>query len=102
MKLNTLALVAANAVSLMIAGSAFAAPLAAPTVRVSYADLNIATPAGAARLHSRLRAASERVCGQANFRDLATVSLENACVARTLAGALEQVERTSVVRIARL
>ena len=102
MKLNTLVFLAVGAASLMTAGAAVATPDAAPTARVSYADLNLATASGVARLHARLRAASESLCGHADFRDLAGVSLENACVARTLAGALEQVEGTSVVRIARL
>ena len=102
MKLNTLAIAAAAAASLFVAGSALANPLAAPTVRVSYADLNLATPAGVARLHSRLRAAATSLCGEADFRDLTRVTLENACVARTLAGALEQVDGASAVRVARL
>ncbi len=101
MKLNTLAFAGALAASVTLAGSALANPVAAPTVRVSYADLNLATPAGAAKLHSRLRAASASLCGQADFRDLTRVTLENACVARTLAGALEQVEGATAVRIAR-
>ena len=102
MELNTVTFLAAGVASLMIASSAFAAAPGAPTARVSYGDLNLATPAGAARLEARLRAASESVCGRAGFRDLAAMSLEHACVARALAGALAQVESTNFVRIAKL
>jgi len=74
MKLNTPAFVGALAASLVLAGSALANPVAAPSVRVSYADLNLATAAGVAKLHSRLRAASESLCGQADSRDLTGVT----------------------------
>jgi UrcA family protein len=51
---------------------AFATPAAAQTedqVTVSFADLDLARPADAARLDRRLLAAAEKVCGPDDSRD---------------------------------
>lgn len=46
------------------AGQALAAPTDnPPTVTVSYADLNLANPAGFQTLHRRIEAAARSVCG---------------------------------------
>lgn len=95
-----LTFVAAGAAGLFIAATAFAADV--PTARVAYGDLNLATPAGVERLHSRLRGAAESVCEHGAFRDLAALSAEHACIERSVGDALAQVQATTSVRIAKL
>ena len=103
---NRLARIAASAAALMIATSAFAAPAATnttvATAHVWLDDLNLATGAGLERMYARLRAASESVCGHADIRDLKAVVAENACIARALAGAVEQVHSSRAARLASL
>ena len=69
------------------ASPAIAAPPAAPTRIVSYADLDLASPAGRARLDQRLAAAARAVCGDAFATDLRTLAQVRACRAETLANA---------------
>jgi UrcA family protein len=106
MKLNRVALIAASSAGLMIATGAFAAPTdtstTVATAHVSLNDLNLATEAGLERMYARLRAASQSVCGRADIRDLKAVGAENACIARALAGAVEQVNAGRATRLASL
>ena len=104
MQLHRVTLIAASAASLMFATNAFAAPThtSVATARVAVDDLNLATDAGIERLYSRLRAASVSVCGRADIRDLKAVGAENACIARALAGAVEQVHSSRAARLAAL
>ena len=55
----------------------------APSVRVSYEDLNLATEAGRARFDRRLAAAVRRVCPAADVRDLAASLVSRRCIAET-------------------
>ena len=55
----------------------------APTVRVSYADLNLSTPAGRERFERRLAAAVQRVCPFVYARDLAAQQAARSCIAET-------------------
>jgi len=68
----------------------------APQVHVSYADLNLSTTAGAARLTSRISAAAEQVCGFAPDRDLARKAQFDSCKARAIADAVAVVKNSSV------
>ncbi|HYD12404.1 MAG TPA: UrcA family protein [Allosphingosinicella sp.] len=72
----------ASAVSL---SPAFAKPIA-PEVRVvSYADLDLSTAAGQARLDRRIEAAVRDVCGEAASFDLARRQAVQDCIAETRA-----------------
>lgn len=57
---------------------------------VSYADLDLTTPAGQATLDGRLQAAVRQVCGRAFPRDLHSVKAVRNCRADTLSGVQAQ------------
>ena len=64
---------------------AFAKPIA-PEVRVvSYADLDVSTAAGQARLERRIQAAVRDVCGAAPSYDLARRQAVQECITETSA-----------------
>ena len=63
---------------------------------VSYADLDLTTPDGQARLNTRLRHAVQTVCGATNPRDLKEVSAVRRC--RRAAG--ERAGRDAEVAVA--
>jgi len=97
--------IAATAViaALAIPALAFAAPAKADSdtrhVAVSYADLDIATPAGHAALMARVRQAAADICGQRpeSLLDVAGNRRFNACVAKTMGAAMAQVPASAVV-----
>lgn len=60
------------------------------SVTVAFGDLNLASPAGRATLDKRIAAAVNRVCAQAERRDLAGRMAWDECKAATLADAMEQ------------
>lgn len=64
-----------------------AAPSEAPTRTISYADLNLASPAGAAVLRHRIDAAITTVCGIADPMELDRSAIINACRAKAKDGA---------------
>ena len=68
--------------------SAAAAPAAAEPVSrsVSYADLNLANPAGRAVLETRIKAAARAVCQDGGY-DIAAKTRENQCVKAAIAKA---------------
>jgi UrcA family protein len=90
MKLSTFALLAAGAAGLTGPTLALAAEGVA-TERVAYSDLNLASDAGVEQLYARLRKAAVDVCGSPGIRELKAYVAANACAARTLADAVEQV-----------
>jgi UrcA family protein len=49
------------------------------SVHVSYADLNLASPAGVADFRSRLNNAVTTICGKADPRDLGRATIVKAC-----------------------
>ena len=57
------------------------------TVRVSYADLNIASAEGRARLEGRVAGAARSICGSYFPADLETAVLVKACRADAVASA---------------
>ena len=104
-----LALAAALATSAATLGafplSAHAAPAivvtAEPTVRVSHADLNLASPAGVAKLDGRVRQAAERLCEvPAGKSPLKEAQEAKACVDETIAAAQPQVRRAILLQAA--
>lgn len=62
---------------------------AAPSVRVSYADLDVASSAGMHTLDRRVALAADTVCGGRDSRDLAALGRYNACRKAAVAGAME-------------
>ena len=68
----------------------FAGPAAADPVRVGYADLDLATSAGAAAMDARLRQASQRACSSVDGRLLAE---RMACIDDAYRSGREQMRR---------
>lgn len=64
----------------------------APTARVSYADLNLASPAGVERLRSRVRRAAEGLCLEGARTDLARAKAEHKCFSTAVASAQGQID----------
>lgn len=62
-----------------------AAQDAAPSVVVSYADLDIGTPAGMQTLQNRLHGAASHLCERQGRRTLDTQAAERACLSTALA-----------------
>lgn len=76
---------AATLAAAVTASPVFATPIA-PEVRiVTYADLDLSSAAGRARLDRRIEAAVREVCGEASSFDLARRRAVRECVAETRA-----------------
>jgi UrcA family protein len=60
-------------------------------VNVSFADLNISTPAGATVLYQRIRVAAAQVCGTTDQRDLARSAHSKPCTDKAIADAVAAV-----------
>ena len=84
------ALIAA-CVAVSAAGSAHAAAAGAPTVKVRYADLNLATEQGSLALYGRIVAAAQQVCTPEDIRDLHAVADARSCRAQAIALAVRDV-----------
>ena len=78
------------------AAPAIAAPPAAQTRIVSFADLDLSSTAGRARLDRRIHAAVRDVCGRASPLDLNGIAQIVACRAESLADATAQYRRGEV------
>lgn len=78
-----------------------ATPDEAPSVKVSYGDLDLANSQGAHTLHARITAAARQVCAPdgLDIRDLKVYSVERACMSETVANAERKVQATKVARI---
>ena len=76
-------LIFALAAALAFAPNAVAAHDKAPSVRVAYSDLNLASKVGRARFDGRLAAAVKRVCPAADARDLVGTRVSRQCAAET-------------------
>lgn len=63
----------------------------APTLRVSYGDLNLATEQGSLILYGRIVHAARAVCAVEDIRDLRAVVAAKSCRQRAIARAVEQV-----------
>ena len=87
------------------ATSAFgAAPAAeAPSIRVSYNDLNLATEQGTLALYARIVSAAGKVCEVPDIRDLDRVAAANECRAQAIEHAVRDVgnERLAALYTAR-
>ena len=72
---------------------------ALPTRIVRYGDLTLATHAGVAALHNRIRIAAEQVCGDTGSRHMAEVVAVQACVARAIATSEQAVHQARLASI---
>jgi UrcA family protein len=89
------ALTACMAVGL--ASIAHAAPAeGAPSVKVSFADLDLANSKGIDTLYARVTAAAHQVCDVGGTRDLSTWANERACVSQAIANAVRDLRDTRV------
>jgi UrcA family protein len=61
------------------------------TTTIYFGDLNLQSDSGNAALFGRLRQAAERVCGQADVRDLTARTAVRECKREAVARAVEQV-----------
>lgn len=64
--------------------------------RVSYADLDLATPAAIDRMHGRLRHAAAAVCEQAIYSGFRQQAIEQRCIARAFDHGLAQLHRVQL------
>jgi UrcA family protein len=78
-----------------------ATPDAAPSVKVSYGDLDLTNAEGAHTLHARVAAAARQVCAPdgLEIRDLKVYSLERSCMSEAIANAERAVQGTKVARL---
>jgi UrcA family protein len=74
---------------------AFATPVSAETqsVTVSYGDLDLDTPQGIATLESRIQAASRKICGSTEVRDIHDGVDQQRCVQATNASVTIELAR---------
>ncbi len=75
-----------------------ATPDDAPSVRVSYGDLNLMSAQGADTLYARVAAAARKVCAAdgVDIRNLQAYSAERSCEAQAIANALSDVHLATV------
>jgi UrcA family protein len=85
------ALVAILSVCSAAAYAAGPDPSAPLQVKVSYADLNIASPQGAETLYRRIRSAAGQVCFPGEQRNLALMANRRACIEKAIIGAVTDV-----------
>jgi UrcA family protein len=84
------------ALVLTISAALFATTSAAqdaliPQVKVSYADLNLSRPEGAARLYLRIERAAAKVCVTPNDRQLSNRARRDSCIEQAIARAVAAV-----------
>jgi UrcA family protein len=101
MIMNTTIQNAARAATLFLCGAialcavqvtAQAADDGLPSKRVSYADLDISSAAGAKVLYSRIVAAAHQVCALSGYKDLGAMQRVNGCVDRAINHAVKEVD----------
>ena len=85
----TTAAAVAACLALGAAGNVHAAT--APTLRVSYGDLNLASEQGSLELYRRIEGAARLVCDAGDMRDLSRAAAANACRERAIAQAVHDV-----------
>lgn len=85
----------------LMTGTALAGPTDnPPTVKVSYADLNLASPAGIRTLHRRIDSAARSVCGYSdafNRTEMEVRYAARSCYKAAMANALKQVDMSQRV-----
>jgi UrcA family protein len=82
----------AACVAVSAAGSARAAAVSdVPTIKVRYADLNLATEQGSLALYDRIVAAAQQVCAPEDIRNLQAVAAARSCRQQAIALAVRDV-----------
>lgn len=71
-------------------------PLAPRVEGVRYADLNLASADGLARLEDRVRNTAERLCGASETHHLAATFAVRKCVKQAIAAAAPQIRQAAV------
>jgi UrcA family protein len=100
--MKTLVQIASVIALTFAAGAAAAPPIVVegeqqPTASVSYADLDLGTAAGRARLDSRIRRAAKHLCLDEGVRDLADRLDQKSCLNFAVASARPQIEQAIVM-----
>jgi UrcA family protein len=72
------------------------AAFGANSVTVRYSDLNLSTAAGAKVLYQRIHSAAERVCGDANSRQLDQAAAAKACMDQAIANSVNAVKNERI------
>jgi UrcA family protein len=88
---TTVSLLVAGVAGLMLATSAMATSAPPRSEVVRFGDLDLHTDAGINALYTRLRTASNEVCGAVGIRELTFYAAESACVERALSAAVANV-----------
>lgn len=91
MSTKTLVILVAGLAGALGASSVWASASDTSSMRVAYADLDLAHDAGIDRLYSRLRQAANSVCGSADLRDLHAYAAQRACATSALDQAVAQI-----------
>ena len=82
---------AALTACLILGTSATASAEPAPSARVNYHDLNLATEQGSQALYERIVLAARKVCAVSDIRILAEVAAGQVCQAQAIAHAVRDV-----------
>ena len=96
---NTVLVLVGAAMLLAAQGSLAGSPLEPKTVRVSYADLNVNSSAGAAVLYRRIRRAADAVCDAGYSRDLLRMQITQQCVRSAIDHAIGQVNLPALAAV---
>ena len=85
----------------LAAGTAFAAPRAVeiPSVKVSYVDLDLSNPAGAATLYQRIKAAARTVCAPLESTQLKRHLLWRDCYQQAVSNAVATIDRPTLTAL---
>ncbi len=67
-----------------------------PQTTVKYADLNLASPEGAAALYARIHRAARQVCSPLDGRDLTSKMQMDSCVHKAIASAVAKVDQPAL------
>lgn len=94
----TTAAAVAACLAIGAAGNAHAATTT-PTLKVSYADLNLATAQGSQALYARIVDAARSVCVVADIRDLGAVASAHACRQDAIARAVRSVHSEELASV---
>jgi UrcA family protein len=101
MTLRSIIFSLAAAAAALIPAAATAAPMlveAPPSVKVSYADLDIGAPAGRQTLDKRIAGAAKRVCVSDHDLNLPMARETRNCISKAVASANRQVENVLASR----
>jgi UrcA family protein len=73
---------------------------AAPSITISYSDVNFLTNEGAAKVHRALKNAARRVCGIGNGAELLSIRVaRQECYEATLSDAVQKIDRPTLTAV---